>query len=118
MEILNNYIPILLNILLALISMMWVNYDFIKRTNEFWHAIKGKDKILQITEICIYVWVRLLPIIILADLFLNYTLEPEAWYSLDAIFFGLILGDLGHKHLNIKKEIDDNHKKDDRDIQT
>lgn len=90
------------HIFLLGISMIWVNYDFIKRTEEFWESIKGKDKILQITEMCIYVWIRLLPIIILTDLFLDLTLEEAAWYSLDAIFFGLIAGDLGYVHLRKK----------------
>lgn len=98
----NEYIGIAINILLVLSSMIWVNWDFIRSHKEFWESIKGKDKILQTTEMCIYIWIRILPIVILFDLFFDYTLEPQAWYSLDAIFFALIAGDLGHKYLDKK----------------
>lgn len=95
----------LINIALIVVSVIWVNWDFIKRHKEFWEGIKGKDKILQVTEICIYIWIRILPIVIFCDLFLNYTIEPQAWYSLDAIFFALIAGDLGHKYLTNKSKV-------------
>lgn len=95
-------LSILIHVFLIAISMMWVNWDFIKNHKEFLAAIKGKDKILQVTEICIYVWVRLFPLVILVDLFLDYKISPQAWYSLDAIFFILIVGDLGHKYLDKK----------------
>lgn len=94
----------IINVVLLFISMRWVNYDFIIRAEEFWQSIKGKDKILQITEMCIYVWIRIIPIVLLCDLFLGLTLAPEAWYSLDAIFFTLILGDLGHAYIQKTKD--------------
>ena len=97
-------ISIIINVFLIIVSMIWVNFDFIRRYKEFWEAIKGEDRILQVTEVCIYIWVRILPIIILCDLFLDYEISDKAWYSLDAIFFALIAGDLGHKYIEkIKK---------------
>lgn len=98
----NSIIAMIINVVLMAISLIWVNWDFLKSSKEFWSAIKGKDKILQAAEGAIYVWIRILPIAILGDLFLDYSLSPEAWYSLDAIFFVLIAGDLGHKYLDKK----------------
>lgn len=99
-----NIVSLIINIVLITVSMIWVNFDFIRRYKEFWEAIKGADRVLQATEVCIYIWVRVLPIIILCDLFLDYEISDKAWYSLDAIFFILIAGDLGHKYVDkIKK---------------
>ena len=90
------------NVVLIIISMLWVNYHFLKDSKEFWASIKGEDKLLQITEMCIYIWIRLFPLVVLCDLFADLDLSSEAWYSMDAIFFILILGDLGHKAFNNK----------------
>ena len=110
MENLNEMYIIIIKIIFSVICMVWVNYDFIRRVEEFWISIKGNDKILQITEACMYVWIRLLPIIVLGELFFNFTLSSQAWYSLDAIFFMLIAGDLGHTHLKLKKDEQANKK--------
>jgi hypothetical protein len=96
--------PLLINIALMVVSMIWVNWDFLKNSKEFWESIKGKDKVLQAAEGCIYVWIRILPIVVLSDLFLEKTISTQAWYSLDAVFFALIAGDLGHKYLDNKKQ--------------
>ena len=95
-------IPMSINITLMIISMIWVNWDFLRNHKEFWEAIKGKDKVLQTTEICIYIWVRILPLVVLSDLFLDYKISKEAWYSLDFILFSLIAGNVGHKFLDNK----------------
>ncbi len=96
------YLSLIANVILVIVSMIWINYDFLKRSKEFWDSIKGEDKILQITEICIYIWIRMFPLIVLCDLFAGLQISEQAWYSVDAIFFILILGDLGHKHLQQK----------------
>ena len=95
-------ILLLVNLLLLASSSIWVNWDFVRHYKTFWEAIKGDDKVLQPHEIVIYIYVRILPIVILSDLFFDYTVEEEVWYSLDAIFFALIAGDLGHKYLSNK----------------
>lgn len=88
----------IIKIIISLTCFVWINWDFIVHRKEFWKAIKGLDKTLQTTEACIYVWVRIFPIIVLADLFYNFHVNPEVWYSLDAIFFGLIAGDMYMKY--------------------
>lgn len=96
------------NLILCFSALIWVNYDLIKQHKDFWNAIKGKDGILQTTEILIYIWIRMFPIVVLADLFFDYTLSDKAWFSLDFILFCLIGGNIGHKYLdNNKKDIDD-----------
>jgi hypothetical protein len=96
-------IILIIKILTSLACLAWINFDFIRHNKEFWIAIKGDDKILQATEMCIYVWVRIFPILVICDLMFSLELSDKAWYSMDAIFFGLILGDYGHKYLNKKK---------------
>ena len=86
----------------VLLCFVWVNWDFIFRRKEFWEAVKGPDKVLQPAEACIYVWVRLISIIILGEEFYDYKLSSEVWFSLDAILFGLIMGDVGNKYLDKK----------------
>jgi hypothetical protein len=96
-------LSLIINIALVFISLIWVNWDFLKHHTEFWQAIKGKDGVLQIAEIAGYVWVRALPLIVLCDLFLDYEISDKAWYSLDAIFFVIIAGGIGHKYLDNKQ---------------
>lgn len=98
---------IILATILFIFSLIWVNYDFITHHKVFWKSILGEDKKLQITEITIYIWIRLFPIIALADLWFGKKVSPEVWYSLDIIFFTLILGDVGlnyMKNRNFKSE--------------
>lgn len=99
----NELTSLLINIFLIIISLIWVNYDFLKRSKEFYESIKGADRILQITEICIYIWIRTFPLVVLCDLFADKTISSQAWYSMDAIFFILIAGDLGQKYLQQQK---------------
>ena len=83
------------------INLLFLNYSHHKT---FWNSIIGDDGKLQITEITIYIWIRAFPIIALADLWFDKKVSSEVWYSLDIIFFTLILGDVGSKYIKNKKD--------------
>ena len=85
---------IIINVILSIFCIIWVHWDFFKRKDEFWQAIKGSDNKLQIEEIIAYVWVRIFPVLVFADLFLNFSLRPEVWYSLDLILVSLVGGNV------------------------
>ena len=88
---------LIIKLIAVLLCFFWINWDFIFRRFEFWKAIKGKDGELQLTEACIYAWIRIFPVAVLSDLFFQLHLSAKVWVSLDAIFFTLILGDIGSK---------------------
>lgn len=103
-DLLITYAPLLINIGLLISSMIWTHYDFFKNSKDFWNAVKGKDKVLQIEEVIIYIYIRVLPILIFADLYMDLKVSSEVWYSLDFIFATLIGANIGHKHILSKKE--------------
>ncbi len=95
-------VHIAINVALIAVSLIWANWGLIKRQKEFWDAIRGKDKVLQIEEIAAYSWIRIFPILVFADLFMGLKVSSEVWYSLDFIFFSLIAGNVGRDFFNKK----------------
>lgn len=59
---------------------------------EFWTAIKGDNKVLDIIDIVILVWLVLFTSMIVADFTLELRASDHAWYSMDAIFLFAIGG--------------------------
>lgn len=72
------------------------------KRKDFWHAVTGEDERLDPIDLVKLVWLCLFPVVVLADLFLDFNLDKIAWASLDAILFFVILRDLGIKYFDNK----------------
>ena len=101
-----NYAHILYTFYLGLILFL-ISY----KRKDFWSAITGGDG-LDTEDLIKLVWFVLFVIIVLSDLFMDYKVDKACWASLDAIFFGFILKDLGKQYLENKKNKGDERKSD------
>ena len=93
----------------------FITYLVAIKKQDFWYAVVGPDKRLDPLDLVKLFWLILFPIVVLADLFLDFTpegrfatLENFAWGSLDAILFGVILRDVASEYLRQKENVDKN----------
>lgn len=90
---------------------VFIMYLVFVKKQDFWYAIVGPDKKLDPLDLVKLFWLILFPMVVLADLFLDFTsegrfatLENFAWGSLDAILFGVILKDVASEYLQQKQQ--------------
>jgi hypothetical protein len=73
----------------SLIAYYWV---IARKWTEIWPAIKGENNQLDVPELVIFMWVVLFPCVALASLFLELTVDPALWLSMDAIMLFALTG--------------------------
>lgn len=70
-------------------GIVWMDW---RREKEIWEGIKGEDGVLQIPEYIIRIWIKLYPPVILADLFLDFDLSANGWWSMNIIMLLALVG--------------------------
>ena len=77
---------------LMVITLAYYSFVVVRKHKSLWQAIIGEDKKLQVPEIVTLIALITLPVMLLADIFLNAKASTEAWVSIDTILFGGLAG--------------------------
>jgi hypothetical protein len=86
----------------AMAGIIWSHY---RREDEIWAGMKGADKLLQTPEYIVYIWIKLYPVVILADLLLDFELSNNGWWSMNIIMLLALVGKVAvMRYLKIKDE--------------
>lgn len=99
---------IIVGLIIFVFSLGGIIWSHWRRENEIWEGMKGADKILQIPEYIVFIWIKLYPVVILADLLLDFELSNNGWWSMNIIMLLALLGKAAvMRYLKIKEKNED-----------
>jgi hypothetical protein len=102
-ELIPNDLAQIIGYILMIGTIMVLSVFSNKHGKTIIQELKGDNNKWDAPELAIVIWLILFPVMIIADVFIQYHASQSAWYSMDLILLFILAGKVGLEHVRKPK---------------